>query len=286
MTTTDNSRADALTDLLPCPFCGGEANHIQGFKPLDDAHFIDCATCGVSSKVFDTKETAFAAWNLRAASPANQPAAAPVDAWVAEAMRLADLHAYAGKAEDIAPNREALERHLRTRAQPAPSPADERATQHDDLIGRLLLAGRHPDFAICMEAAKALREARDASANETGAEGVLIERLKLLLSGDAAFCRTIVARAAIEQAIAILSRSPAMAAEAVGKIETFSGKHGLTWSVDPESLPVGTVLYAGAYPQPAQADALENISCPHAGVHRYCVSCPVSPCPIGLGEKK
>ncbi|MDN7703307.1 hypothetical protein QZM15_33010 [Burkholderia sp. AU44665] len=31
---------------------------------------------------------------------------------------------------------------------------------HDDLIGRLLLAGRHPDFSICMEAAKALREAR------------------------------------------------------------------------------------------------------------------------------
>lgn len=58
-------------------------------------------------------------------------------------------------------------------------------------------------------------QARAASANETGAEGALIERLKLLLSGDAAFCRTIVARAAIEQAIAILSRSPAMAAEAV-----------------------------------------------------------------------
>ncbi|MBR8228055.1 hypothetical protein KDX05_06985 [Burkholderia vietnamiensis] len=56
---------------------------------------------------------------------------------------------------------------------------------------------------------------RAASANETGAEGVLIERLKLLLSGDAAFCKTIVARSAIEQAIAALSRSPAMASEAV-----------------------------------------------------------------------
>ncbi|WP_175994835.1 hypothetical protein [Burkholderia vietnamiensis] len=53
--------------------------------------------------------------------------------------------------------------------------------------------------------------ARAASASATGAEGVLIERLKLLLSGDAAFCKTIVARSAIEQAIAALSRSPAMA---------------------------------------------------------------------------
>ncbi|HEP6426943.1 TPA: hypothetical protein VDB83_001214 [Burkholderia cenocepacia] len=44
------------------------------------------------------------------------------------------------------------------------------------------------------------------------------------------------------------------AAAAVGKIETFSGKHGLTWTVDPETLPVGTLIYSGAQPEPLVAD--------------------------------
>lgn len=44
---------------------------------------------------------------------------------------------------------------------------------------------------------------------------------------------------------------PVAAPKAVGKIETFSGKHGLTWSVDPESLLAGTVLYAGVLPAAA-----------------------------------
>ncbi|KWH17622.1 hypothetical protein [Burkholderia multivorans] len=90
----------------------------------------------------DQKETA--------ASPVKQPAAAPIDP--------------TDPGYDVETLREHI-RHLerRVRQLSALSPADERAAQHDDLIWRLLLVGRHPDFAICMEAAKALREARAAA---------------------------------------------------------------------------------------------------------------------------
>lgn len=46
---------------------------------------------------------------------------------------------------------------------------------------------------------------------------------------------------------------PAAAPIPVGTIATFSGKHGLTWAVDPETLPEGTQLYAGPAPAPSPA---------------------------------
>jgi hypothetical protein len=83
-------------------------------------------------------------------------------------------------------------------------------------VGGRITEGGYVEFGSAMAVdaliQHVLRDAR-ASANETGAEGELIERLKLLLSGDAAFCRTSVARSAIERAIAILSRAPTQAAE-------------------------------------------------------------------------
>ncbi|MGN4188742.1 Lar family restriction alleviation protein [Burkholderia gladioli] len=58
--------SDKLSD---CPFCGSAVKYIQGYAPLDYCHFIDCEGCGMSSKVFDSKDAAIAAWNRRA-SPA------------------------------------------------------------------------------------------------------------------------------------------------------------------------------------------------------------------------
>lgn len=57
-----------MSDLKPCPFCGGEADCnnnavMQGGK-LKWA--TECLGCGVITDCFDTKQEAIEAWNRRA----------------------------------------------------------------------------------------------------------------------------------------------------------------------------------------------------------------------------
>ena len=65
-------------ELLPCPFCGGEAGHgtmryskahvnEQGWFQ-DEFYFVNCIVCGSNNKGivgFDSPERAIAAWNRR-----------------------------------------------------------------------------------------------------------------------------------------------------------------------------------------------------------------------------
>jgi len=48
-----------MTNLLPCPFCGGEADY--GY----DLCIISCKACGASTDFHDTTDEAIAAWNCR-----------------------------------------------------------------------------------------------------------------------------------------------------------------------------------------------------------------------------
>lgn len=59
----DEERRAAMAELLPCPFCGGEAE-IRG----DDVLFVQCAKCGTryGDRYYATKAEAIAAWNTRA----------------------------------------------------------------------------------------------------------------------------------------------------------------------------------------------------------------------------
>jgi Lar family restriction alleviation protein len=52
-------------ELLPCPFCGGEAEA----DGLPNYAYYMCKECGASSKTCTTEENARAAWNRRVKLP-------------------------------------------------------------------------------------------------------------------------------------------------------------------------------------------------------------------------
>jgi hypothetical protein len=54
---------DTVTELLPCPFCGGEAR----LYSEDDDYAVEHAGCSIShDEVFNDADGAIAAWNRRA----------------------------------------------------------------------------------------------------------------------------------------------------------------------------------------------------------------------------
>lgn len=76
-----------MTDLEPCPFCGGEASETIGSirysdrheawwpdgTQIRDAYFVNCLKCGCDNKAMlghQTEDAAIAAWNTRAPSSA------------------------------------------------------------------------------------------------------------------------------------------------------------------------------------------------------------------------
>lgn len=52
--------------LLPCPFCGGEANCSDYYgEDCIFEYLVICLDCGVSTQTFLTEEEAIEAWNTR-----------------------------------------------------------------------------------------------------------------------------------------------------------------------------------------------------------------------------
>jgi hypothetical protein len=101
-------REAAMSDLLPCPFCGGEASgtgHTRYSRPLantkwDDGtpitedFFVNCIRCGISNKTMNvghrSKAAAIAAWNTRAPEAALAARDARIAALEAGLRQLAD----------------------------------------------------------------------------------------------------------------------------------------------------------------------------------------------------
>ena len=53
-----------MTELKPCPFCGGEAHVVETIhgKTLP---WVRCKDCGMETPMLDTEEEAIEAWNRR-----------------------------------------------------------------------------------------------------------------------------------------------------------------------------------------------------------------------------
>lgn len=58
----------AMSELLPCPFCGGEAElrHVSQLWEPRDNYWAACKCCHMSGKTYRTEAEAIAAWNTRA----------------------------------------------------------------------------------------------------------------------------------------------------------------------------------------------------------------------------
>jgi len=61
-----DSKTDS-TDLLTCPFCGGEARHDeeQGYSLDSSYEYIGCTECPARIPVWNTEGEAVRQWNLR-----------------------------------------------------------------------------------------------------------------------------------------------------------------------------------------------------------------------------
>jgi len=62
-----------MTDLLPCPCCGGAAS-IDGYK---DSYSAGCEDCGLQTIYRDTVAGTIKAWNIRANLSSVLPIPAP-----------------------------------------------------------------------------------------------------------------------------------------------------------------------------------------------------------------
>lgn len=80
---TDQTQTTTEPVLLPCPFCGGEADRMAAMGES----WVRCMTCNAATEMFGTDTAAIAAWNRRPAlSPPAEVlgmAANKVGAWIA-----------------------------------------------------------------------------------------------------------------------------------------------------------------------------------------------------------
>ena len=75
-----------MTDLLPCPFCGGEAKikHVTQLWEPRNSYWAQCDNCRMSGKHFTTEAEAISAWNTRGAGTCENKHKSITSFWCSE----------------------------------------------------------------------------------------------------------------------------------------------------------------------------------------------------------
>ncbi len=61
-----------MSELKPCPFCGGEANSEIDDYGMCTEHFVECLSCVARTSTYDSPKEAITAWNTRAKTEAEK----------------------------------------------------------------------------------------------------------------------------------------------------------------------------------------------------------------------
>ena len=78
-----------MSELLPCPFCGGEAEicHVTQLWEPRDSYWAKCKNCRINGAHHTTEAEAIEAWNTRA--------------YTTDEVTLSGMYAYGLPVEDV-----------------------------------------------------------------------------------------------------------------------------------------------------------------------------------------
>jgi len=105
--------------LIPCPFCGGEAQIEKTVPHLNPTqYFGHCLTCRIESDLYDTEEEAIKAWNKRVAFEDGGLVGELVDVLEKEAILISEaiLSTPTGESRNKLTNENILRRQLIAKA--------------------------------------------------------------------------------------------------------------------------------------------------------------------------
>ncbi|MDR8102489.1 hypothetical protein KPB04_12195 [Burkholderia cenocepacia] len=140
--TTDKSRADALTYLLPCAFCGCTKCPVRQGNGIGD-YWLECSDCGASTRLREDGAGCEKDWNRR---PVEQHEAAPADE--RPCIVRDDCKWPACRLDCIIDSRDQKAREGKSIAElaaPEPPAADERAALAEIPAGWMLVKREHID---------------------------------------------------------------------------------------------------------------------------------------------